>query len=172
MHFLFKHLFGVAHFLQLIVHAAVVDPKQDCCYGENSSGRDPKRIPPAGASGARGNSRARSGGFRRSSFRANFSEEIFARVRRRSLRRRSESEKRDAAMGLGELARAFRTGGEMRAQRLRLFGRENAESQKLEIFFADVLIAQVNSRFKVSTAVRIQVFIVPRGAPVRPAISL
>lgn len=99
MHFLFKHLLSLAHFLQLIVHAAVIDPEKSRGDGENGSCGNPKRIPPAGAS------RAQSRSSRQSRIlRPNFLQKAFARVRGRSLRRRGKCNESNAAVRLGEFA--------------------------------------------------------------------
>ena len=104
---------------------------------------------------------------------ANFPKQIFTRCRRRILRRGGKSKERNTALRGGEIPGAFGAGSNVRAERLALFAGENAESEEFEVFFPNWMHrAQVNSRFRASMAVRIQVFTVPKGAPVRSAISL
>ncbi len=102
----------------------------------------------------------------------NFTEQIFARSWARILRRGSKSEERDASLRGCKIPRAFGACRNVRAERFAFLAGNYAKSEKLQILFANVLSAHLSSRFKVSMAVRIQVFTVPNGAPVRPAISL
>ena len=89
------------------------------------------------------------------------------------MRRRSESEERDAPLRSCEIGGALRAERNMRAEIFALVTVNDTEREKVEIFGANwMLNVQVSSRFKASIAMRIHVFTVPSGAPVRPAISL
>jgi|SRR5580700_5452400 len=87
-------------------------------------------------------------------------------------RRSAEGHQRKHTPSSGKGAYASGAGGKMKLHLTALFALQRAKREEIELFLNWMLVCQLSARFKIPIAERIRVFTVPRGSPVRVAISV
>src|ERR1700733_4999854 len=147
-------------------------PKEKSESGKGYRGGSPQTIPPGDTRPSCAGANALSRGGRSAGFLFDSLKQLLPHARRRDSRLSGERHQRKNSASSRKRACASRAGGKMKLYVAALFAFQRAKREEIELFLNWMLVCQLSARFKIPIAERIRVFTVPRGSPVRVAISV